>query len=168
MWYTAAERVNKEMGGELFKWLAWLVNARLQGQKAALYTQRMGLVYSGPLMSFSCSICHQLRQAQHLSTFCLAKEKKKKVNSPFCCVASLSLAFPSPSATASFFFVLFFSHKDTTETHKNNGTLLLRDHLFRSPTWDCGENIVLLPLSEYHSFKCGECHNKTATERLII
>lgn len=26
-----------------------------------------------------------------------------------------------------------------TETHKTNGTLLLRDHLFRSPTRDCGE-----------------------------
>lgn len=52
-----------------------------------------------------------------------------------------------------------------TETHKNNGALLLRDHLFRSPTWDCGETVVLLALSEYHPLEWSEYHDNMVTER---
>lgn len=52
-----------------------------------------------------------------------------------------------------------------TETHKNNGALLLRDHLFRSPTRDCGETVVLLALSEHHSLECSERHDNIVTVR---
>lgn len=72
---------------------------------------------------------------------------------------------PSHSPSPALHQLQVFEHNDMTETHKNNGTLLLRDHLFRSPTWGCGETVVLLPLSEYHSFECSECHDNTATER---
>lgn len=56
-----------------------------------------------------------------------------------------------------------FQYNDMTETHKNNGTLLLRDHLFRSPTRHCGETVVILSSSDYHSFESIQCHYNTAT-----
>lgn len=106
-----------------------------------------GLVYTGPLMGFL-SITTGSRSPFYLHL--------KQNPSLFLPLTRLLQHFTNCNCLFS---------TNMTETHKNNGTLLLRDHLFRSPTWDCGETVVLLSLSEYHSFKCSECHDNIATGR---